>query len=159
MSGFFIYRKTNEDGEYERIKILAPNKTEYKDMKSMEDGNWYYYQVKSYYQDIDCYSAPFKSLFNNEYFVKYYFSEEHTGIVENVSNINLYPNPTKDSFTVEGENLVNVMVYNALGQLVYSQECQGNSTVVNLGNTESGIYMVKIVTVNGESIQKVSVMR
>ena len=159
LSGIFVYRKTNEDGEYERIKILAANKTEYKDAKTMENGNWYYYIIKSYYQDIDCYSAPYKSLYNNEYFVKYYFNEEHTGVVENASNINLYPNPTKDSFTVEGENLVNVMVYNALGQMVYSQECQGNSTVINLGNVETGIYMVKIVTVDGESIQKVSVLR
>ena len=159
LSGFFIYRKTNEDGEYERIKILAANKTEYKDTKSMDDGNWYYYQVKSFYQDIDCYSAPFKSMYNDEYFVKYYYSAEHTSVIENTSNINLYPNPTKDSFTVEGVNLERVMVYNALGQMVYNQECQGNSAVINLGNVETGIYMVKIFTANGESIQKVSVMR
>lgn len=155
--GYYVYRKTNEDGQYERIKLLNFNKTEYKETKSMEDGNWYYYKIVPYYQEIDCYSAPIKSMYNNEYFVKVYYSID--GVVENTSGIALYPNPTRDSFTIEGQDLQMVTVYNALGQMVYSQPCQGFKTDINLGNVETGIYMVKVVTANGESIQKVSVIR
>ena len=160
LAGYFVYRKIN-DGEYTNIKVVAANKTEYKETKSMEHGNWYYYQVKAWYSggSTECYSAPFKAKYGNEFFVKYYFDEEHLAVNENMLGLNVYPNPTKGSFTVEGENLESVMVYNALGQMVYSQECQGNSAVINLGNVETGIYMVKILTVDGESIQKVSVMR
>ena len=50
-------------------------------------------------------------------------------------------------------------MYNTLGQLVHSQVCQGNSAVINLSNVETGIYMVKIVTADGESIERVSVIR
>ena len=155
--GFFVYRKVNEDGEYERVKLLNFNKTEYKETKALEDGNWYYYKVIPYYQAIDCYSAPIKARYGNEYFVKVLYTVD--GVNENAVNVNLYPNPTKDSFTIEAENIKNVMVYNTLGQLVHSQVCEGNSVVINLNNVETGMYMVKIVTADGESVQKVSVMR
>lgn len=157
LTGYFVYRKDGEDGEFTRIKVLAPNKLEYKETKTLMDGTWYSYKVVAYYQDIDCYSAPIRARFGNEYFVKIYYST--TGVGETVSNVNLYPNPTRDSFTVEGENLEQVTVYNTLGQLVHSQVCQGNSAVINLSNVETGIYMVKIVTADGESIERVSVIR
>lgn len=155
--GFYIFRKTENDAEYKRIKILNFSKTEYKETQTLEDGNWYYYKVVAYYKDIDCYASPIKSKFNNEYFVKFHYSLD--AVNENNLGINLYPNPTKDSFTIEGEDLQMVTVYNTLGQLVYNQPCQGNKAAINLGDVETGIYMVKVVTANGESIQKVSVMR
>ena len=43
--------------------------------------------------------------------------------------------------------------------MVYNQTCEGNRAVINLGNVEAGLYMVKVVTASGESIQKVSVIR
>ena len=51
------------------------------------------------------------------------------------------------------------MVYNTVGQLVYSVYCNGDSTVVNLGNVENGFYMVKVVTAYGEAVKKVTVIR
>ena len=154
--GYYVYRKVN-DGEYERVKLLNFNKTEYKETKAMEEGNWYYYKVIPYYQAIDCFSAPIKSKYNNEHFVKVYFSLD--GVNENASDVNLYPNPTKDSFTIEAVDIQNVMVFNTVGQMVYNQTCEGNRAVINLGNVEAGLYMVKVVTSSGESIQKVSVIR
>lgn len=157
LSGYYIYRKDGEEGTYKRIKAVGANKTEYKETKPMTEGVWYYYKVVARYDDIDCDASPIKSKYANEYFVKIYYSID--GVNEVVSAINLYPNPAKDSFTVEGNNLMNVTVFNALGQQVYRQECQGDNTVINLGNMETGIYMVKVVTADGEHIQKVSVIR
>ena len=156
--GFFVYRKIGRDGEYERVKLLNFSKTEYKETKTLEEGVWYYYKVVPYYQAIDCFSAPIKNKYGNECFVKLMLDID--GVIENtVGTVNLFPNPTKDSFTIEAEDIQHVMVYNTVGQMVYNQNCQGNSTVINLGNVETGIYMVKVVTANGENIQKVSVIR
>ena len=157
LSGYAVYRKIN-DGEYTQVKLLPANKTEYKETKALEDGSWYYYRVVAVYNDISCTSAPFKAKFGNEYFVKYYFS---TDGVEDVSNqqVSLFPNPTKGSFTVNAEALQQVMVFNAIGQLVLNQVCDGNSAVLDLSNAESGIYMVKVISSNGESVQKLSVIR
>ena len=157
LSGFAVFRKM-DDGEYTQVKLLAPNKTQYKETIVMSDGSWYYYRVYALYEDIDCVSAPFKAMYGNEYFVKIYYST--TGVDDNADQqVSLFPNPTKGSFTVNAENLQQVMVYNTVGQLVLNQFCNGNSAVLDLSNAESGIYMVKVISANGESIQKLSVIR
>lgn len=158
LTGYAVLRKMNDETEYTQIKLVAADKTEYKETKSMQDGNWYYYRVVAVYEDINCTSAPFKSRYGNEYFVKLYYST--TG-VEDIADqqVSLFPNPTKGSFTVNADNLQQVMVYNAVGQLVLNQRCDGNSAVLDLSNAESGIYMVKVISADGESIQKVSVIR
>ena len=159
LSAFFIYRKTGDDGTFDRIKILGPDKTEYKETKALAIGTYYSYRVVAFYEDIDCYSAPAKAMYGNEYFVKVLY-DGTVGVGENAAdNVNVYPNPTNSSVTIEAENIQHVMVYNTIGQLVHSQACEGNSAVVNLSGVDAGIYMVKVVTANGETIQKVSVIR
>lgn len=157
LSGFFVYRKIGDE-DYRRVKVLNANKFEYKETVMPEENTWYYYKVIPYYQSIDCYSAPIKARYGNEYYVKMYYSL--TDVNETVmADVNVYPNPTKESFTVEGENLQQVMVYNAIGQKVYEQTCEGNSVVVNLGSVETGLYMLKVVSRNGETVRKISVIR
>lgn len=159
LSGYFVYRKTNEDGEYERVKIVAANKTEYKETKTLVEGNWYYYKVVAYYQDIDCNSAPAKSANGYEFFVKILYPV-YEGVEEDMAqNVSVYPNPAKDNITVEAENISNVVIYNSIGQTVFAKDCNTEKLIVNTNDLESGIYMVKIVA-NGNTItKKVSVVR
>ena len=156
LSGFLIFRKY-EDGEYARIKITSATTVSFKDNSVNAEGN-YYYKVYAYYQDTDCTSAPANYKWaDNQYYLHVYYST--TDVNEMSAGIQLFPNPTKGSFTIEGVNLQNVSVYNALGQMVYTSECEGNSTVIDLNDAETGIYMVKIVSANGETVKKVSVIR
>ena len=160
LSAYYIYRRKNEDGEWERAKLASAATTEYKETKALESGNWYYYRVVAFYNAINCFAAPAKSMYGNEYFVKVYYDSEHVGVEEHLAaNVSIYPNPAKDSFTIEAEGIQHVMVYNTIGQLVYSQACEGNSAVVNLSGVDAGLYMVKVVTANGETLEKVSVIR
>lgn len=157
LSGFYIFRKMNEDGEYAQIKIVGANKTQYKESSALVYGNYYYYKVIPYYQAIDCHAAPIKARYGNQYYVRIHYSA--ASVDETAAKVNLYPNPTKESFTVEAENLQGVMVYNTIGQMVYRQACEGNSTVIDLGNVDAGIYMVKVITSDGEFVQKISVVK
>lgn len=158
LSGYYVYRKVNENGEYERVKIVTPNKTEYKETKTLEDGNWYYYKVVAYYQDANCLSAPIKTRYGNGYSVKIYYSTD--GVDENeVQNVEVYPNPTKDVLTVKAENISSVVVYNSIGQKVFAQTLDANETTVNMSNFEAGIYMVRIVANGNEITKRVSVIR
>ena len=160
LSAYFIYRKTNEDGEYERIKLVQASKTEYKENKALEVGNWYFYKVEAYYQDIDCYAAPIKSMYNNEYFVKVYFDPDHLDVDENMTqNVEVYPNPAKDVLTVKAENISNIVVYNSIGQKVLDQTVDANETTVNTSDFEAGIYMVRIVANGNEISRKISVVK
>ena len=158
LTGYYVYRRVNEDGEYERIKALGPNKTEYKETRTLDNGNWYYYRIVAYYQDIDCYSAPAKSLYNNEYFVKIYYSPEGVEEVETQA-IQVYPNPAKDIITVKADNLSSVVIYNSIGQKVFAQELDANELTVNMSDYETGIYMVRVVADGNEVIRKISVIK
>ena len=59
--------------------------------------------------------------------------------------IKIYPNPTNGMFTIEGLEVAEVKVYNALGQLV--KETKEN--VIDLSGQEAGTYIVKVITPSG----------
>ena len=158
LSGYFVYRKVNEDGQYTRVKIVAANKTEYKENKTLEDGKWYYYRVDAFYDDIDCHSAPIKAMYGNEYFVKIYYGP--ASVDETMDQgIEMYPNPVKDILTVKAEGLSNVVVYNSLGQKVFEQSVDAEEITINTNNFETGIYMVRIVANGNEVTRKISVVK
>ena len=158
LSGFIVYRKVNDDGEYERVKIVAPNKSEYKDTRTCEYGNWYFYKVVAYYQHIDCYSIPAKSKYGNEYFVKHYFSPE--SVDENdVHNVEIYPNPAKNMLTVKAENLSDIAIYNSVGQKLFSKTVATPEVSINLEDFDNGIYLVKLLANGIEVTRKISVIK
>jgi hypothetical protein len=158
LSGYYIFRKTGEDGEYQRIKVASANTTSYTDNSLVEDGH-YYYQIYAYYQAMDCYSAPAYWIKDHNQFylhVPYYADD----VVEMESgNVAVYPNPTTSRFTVEGVGMNHISVYNLVGQKVYEMECRGESVDINLGNAETGIYMVRISTDNGEITKRITVIK
>ena len=157
LSAYFIFRKIN-DGDYERIKILGPDKTEYKETRAFESGNWYYYRVVAFYEDIDCYSSPARSTYGNEYYVKIYGSPEGVDEVDSQA-VQVYPNPAKDMLTVKAENLSSVTVYNMMGQKVLSQAVDAEEITINTCDFESGIYMVRVVADGIEITRKISVIK
>ena len=158
LSGFFIYRKLGKDGEYQRIKQLGSNATSFTDISLPEDGH-YYYQIKAYYQASDCYSAPAAYKYDdNQFYIHVIYSAD--GVNEMAEdNISIYPNPTTSLFTVEGEAMNHIAVYNLMGQKVYEMECQGHSVDINLSSAETGIYVVRVSTDNGEVTKRITVIR
>ena len=65
------------------------------------------------------------------------------------STTKMYPNPTKNSFTIEAKNSIqNVLVLNLLGQKVLSISPNSFSTSIDLTTFQNGIYIVK-ATVDG----------
>lgn len=61
----------------------------------------------------------------------------------------VYPNPVKDVLTVEGENIEQVNVFNALGQLVKTVNSNDNVVRVNVNDLPNGMYIVNVVDNNG----------
>jgi hypothetical protein len=63
-------------------------------------------------------------------------------------NITIYPNPGKGIFTVSISNELNAIeIYNASGNLVYSDPKCSNETSrkIDISNSAKGMYFVKIV--------------
>ena len=77
--------------------------------------------------------------------------------VNNESIINIYPNPSHGSFTVEGEFIENITVYNVNGQVVKEIKNTELDKMLNITNLDSGFYILKVETKNGVVNKKISV--
>ena len=83
--------------------------------------------------------------------------EPGEGIEEVTSSINMYPNPVNDKLYIEAEMEVEeVIVYDIYGrpQDHKTTRLQGN-LVVDVTNLNSGIYFVKVVAENGETVKRI----
>lgn len=79
---------------------------------------------------------------------KNYFKKE--------KNINIYPNPTAGSFIIQSEmNLVEIVIYNSLGEVIYKNKKLLSNQSVDLNNQSSGIYFCKVKSADGEEIIKI----
>ena len=158
LSGYYIFRKFGEDGTYERIKLAGAGATNYTDNSLTIDGD-YYYKIYAYYQEWDCFSAPAYWINDhNRFYLHVPYSVD--GVDEQVEgSVSIFPNPTNSHFTVEGEGLNHISVYNMVGQKVYEMDCQGASVDINLGNAESGVYVVRVSTTNGDITKRITVIR
>jgi hypothetical protein len=77
---------------------------------------------------------------------------------ENLSNLSLYPNPTRGSFRISGTDLgqdAQVEIYSIIGQQVYAKKLRGQSSIeITDFNASSGVYLVKLKTNQGEKTFK-----
>lgn len=157
LSGYYLYRKTGEDGEYARIKLLGANATSYTDNGLNQEGD-YYYRLYAYYGEWDCTSAPAnRHYYSNEFELHVYYSP--TGVGDNESSLKVYPNPTQGFVTVEAEGMSQVSVYNALGQCVMQQSVEGQQVFLDLKEAVAGLYLLRVTTREGEVSRRIVVER
>ena len=82
-----------------------------------------------------------------------------TDIEENTDkNIDVYPNPTNGLLNIEGQSTMHICLSNLLGQKLQEVTVEG-SIVLDLSRFESGMYLVRIETENGVTIQKVNLRK
>lgn len=81
------------------------------------------------------------------------------GVAESeMEAINMYPNPVRNSLTIENANNVNVNIYAANGQMVKTFVANGTTTV-NMNDLSSGLYIVKMQGEKASRVEKVQVVR
>jgi len=68
--------------------------------------------------------------------------------------IKLYPNPTKNNFTIEGEIVIEKLaVYNLLGQNIKS--FYSNESNYDISELASGTYIIEVLTDKGTARTKI----
>jgi len=70
-------------------------------------------------------------------------------------NVKIYPNPTTERFTIEGENIKSYIVINAEGKLIKEIKSYNKKTEIDLGEQPKGIYFIKVITEKGINVRKV----
>ena len=72
--------------------------------------------------------------------------------------VQVYPNPTNGQLNVNGHGTMHITVSNLLGQKLLETTAD-DSAVVDMNRYESGVYLIRIETANGTSMQKVTLRK
>ena len=114
----------------------------------------------------ESYNTFIPYLFNSETVVNLasrieirYIPVDETGVTDmyGVKNqINVYPNPSKAIFYFNSEiyDVTSWAVTDLSGKIIQSKEQKERSGVIDLGNSEPGIYFLKVITPEGVKTQK-----
>ncbi|MCP4365055.1 MAG: T9SS type A sorting domain-containing protein, partial [Planctomycetes bacterium] len=82
------------------------------------------------------------------------------GVSENnlINELSIYPNPTKDLFTVNFNNFDSdsrIIICTVIGNEIINQQIIDNKTIIDLKNYSKGIYFVKIKNGNNTLTKKI----
>ena len=154
LTGYILYRKDG-NGNFRRIKLLGASALTYTDNSLLLEED-YCYRLYAYYGDLDCTSAPASLKYAPNIFeLHVYFSP--TDIVENEAMVKVYPNPTNGVISVEGEGILQVTVYNVLGQCVLHKDNAENKMILDMQGEAPGLYLLRLKTDAGMVLKRISI--
>ena len=78
---------------------------------------------------------------------------------ESSESVSVYPNPTTGNVNIVALGTNHITVLNALGQVVYDANADGNMTTLDMSQFQAGVYMVRVTTENGESVKRINVVK
>lgn len=67
------------------------------------------------------------------------------------NSVKVFPNPASTKVTIEGENLVNVKLYNMLGQLMVSKNAVNGKVSLPVADYNNGSYILRAETTDGKT--------
>ena len=73
---------------------------------------------------------------------------------ENISDVEIYPNPTTGNISIECEEMTTVEIFNMVGQLVERIESNTNLLNIDASAWNGGVYNVRITTADSNVIVK-----
>lgn len=71
------------------------------------------------------------------------------------NSVNLYPNPNNGVFAIQSETNAEVIISNALGQVISTQKIIKGTQELNISNVANGIYFVKIITDDQQQVIRI----
>ena len=150
LSGFILYRTKESEMDWQRIKMLNGNATSYTDNFPLEDETSYLYRLFAYYQDIDCYSAPARSKYNEfEYFLRVYWSVNAVDEPDKAFTM-VYPVPGNDCVNINtSNNDALLQIFDIYGAKVIEMPLSREITVINTESWPAGVYVWKVLA-NGK---------
>ena len=148
---FEVYRSFG-GGEYEFVRriVNTPSLSQYDCYDMVAEPGLYSYMIIAFYLN-DCQSEP-------EYCEVEI--EDHSGVGENLAgNAAVYPNPTSGKVYIKAEAMRQVSVVNAMGQVVMTQVVDNDEVMLDMSAFGNGVYIVDIMTDNGNIVKVLNVLR
>ncbi|TXD50813.1 MULTISPECIES: T9SS type A sorting domain-containing protein [unclassified Polaribacter] len=73
-----------------------------------------------------------------------------------ISNLKIYPNPTKNKIKVLADKAIDrIVIYNLFGQKIYDKKTSSFSHKINLQPFSSGVYAITVYSENKKSTSKI----
>lgn len=86
------------------------------------------------------------------------FVSGYTHIDNSISdNVNVFPNPSSGTVNISGVQGTYIVVYNILGEIVFTENVESVSTKIDVSSFSKGIYFIKIEGLNKDIIKKLVV--
>ena len=146
-SKYKIYR--SEDGaEYTEIAAIDGAENDYLDETNVGS---YYYKVTAF--SSACESTPAFTAEGTDFV---YVTV--TGADERYAEAMVYPNPVRETLSIQASDIREVTLYNVVGQQVYHFEGSTDALTVNTARFEQGIYTVSVTTTTGKTSRRVVVL-
>ena len=144
-----VYRST--DGkEYSVVASVSSSESQYFDV--VEAGE-YYYQVTAFNSNCESLPAVAAGDVDNDFIMI-----KLTSIEENFIDAKIFPNPASSMLNVYAEGILNVSVYNMVGQKVIDKYVDADELQLDIDALENGMYMLKVVSRKGEMTQRIAVI-
>ncbi|MBN2636073.1 MAG: T9SS type A sorting domain-containing protein [Prolixibacteraceae bacterium] len=108
------------------------------------------YAIHFYYHHTDSVDIDFfKS-------VLFTFDDNSGTILNKLNDINVYPNPAKETFTIEPQNPETAFgkLYNLNGVLIKNLTVQQGINSYNISDLKSGVYFIQVQQKEGEIVRK-----
>ena len=146
-----IYR--SDDGiSFDMVQriVNTPSITHYEVMDPVKSVGIYPYRIIAFYQN-NCESDYIE------------IEVEVTGD-DNVgealaANVAMYPNPTSGVVTIKAEAMRQLTIVNMMGQVVMTKSIDNDEVVLDMSLFNNGMYMVNIITDNGNVVKVLNVLR
>lgn len=89
----------------------------------------------------------------------FFFQEQPLNItdINKEHGVKVYPNPFNNHINIFSENhtIQNIQIYDLKGSLIHSEEYNINEIQINLSNLNTGVYLLKVTSEEGISINKI----
>ena len=100
---------------------------------------------------VNFYSAAPPDLSTGTYYIdNFKLRMDDVAVQENVNTFTIYPNPVTSVLNIKGNDILQVEIFNLVGQKIYS----GTETSINVESYISGTYFVKVSTQKGVFTKK-----
>ena len=130
--------------------VNTPSISHYECMDQVDEPGLYFYRIIAFYVN-DCAS---------DYAQIEVEIIDYTGFGESFAdNVSIYPNPTSGMVNIKAEAMLQVSVVNMMGQVVMIQSVDNDEVMIDLSTFGNGMYLVNIMTENGNVVKTLNVIR
>ena len=134
--------------EYTEIAAIEGTEKEYFDEAAVGS---YFYKVTAF--STACESTPAFTSEGTDY-----VHITVTGVNEQNAEAMIYPNPARESLTIQAADIQQVALYNVVGQQVYLFQGSTDAMTIPTARLEQGVYTVSVTTANGMVARRVVVL-